>query len=152
MNLLIPLAMKNFMKFTKTFNLILYILFIYNISYAQQNNKEDKMLSIKIAYITEKIELTSKQSEKFWPVYFELEDKLKAINKQKRNFDNLSDEQLKEALMQQFKDEKRKIEIKESYINKFLDIISIRQLYNLYKSEKSFKRELIKRMNNKPRR
>jgi len=144
--------MKNYMKFTKTFNLILYILFIYNISYAQQNNKEDKMLSIKIAYITEKIELTSKQSEKFWPVYFELEDKLRAINKQKRNFDNLSDEQLKEALMQQFKDEKRKIEIKESYINKFLDIISIRQLYNLYKSEKSFKRELIKRMNNKPRR
>ena len=144
--------MKNYMKFTKTFNLILYILFIYNFSYAQQNNKEDKMLSIKIAYITEKIELTSKQSEKFWPVYFELEDKLRAINKQKRNFDNLSDEQLKEALMQQFKDEKRKIEIKESYINKFLDIISIRQLYNLYKSEKSFKRELIKRMNNKPRR
>ena len=144
--------MKNYMKFTKTFNIILYILFIYNISYAQQNDKEDKMLSIKIAYITEKIELTSKQSEKFWPVYFELEDKLRAINKQKRNFDNLSDEQLKEALMQQFKDEKRKIEIKESYINKFLAIISIRQLYNLYKSEKSFKRELIKRMNNKPRR
>lgn len=152
MNLLIILVMKNFMKFTKTFNLILYILFIYNISYAQQKTNEDKMLSIKIAYITEKIELTSKQSEKFWPIYFELEDKLRAINKQKRSFDNLSDEQLNEALMQQFKDEKRKIEIKETYINKFRDVISIRQLYNLYKSEKSFKRELIKRMNNKLRR
>ena len=44
----------------------------------------EKFRSIKIAYFTEELELTSEEAEKFWPVYNEYDKKKSDLHRQHR--------------------------------------------------------------------
>ena len=52
--------------------------------FAQKKNKcsKDEFRTKQQAYMTEKAGLTAEEAQKFFPLYFELQDKKKAINKQ----------------------------------------------------------------------
>ena len=46
--------------------------------------RREKFNSMKIAYFTEELELTSAEAEKFWPVYNEYEKKKSALHWERR--------------------------------------------------------------------
>src|SRR5690606_18064590 len=86
--------------------LTLAILFLSaSLSFAQPGNesRKEKIESLKIAFITTELELTPEESEKFWPLYNEMELKLKKVRKERRQLgedlknklDQLSDADIK---------------------------------------------------------
>ena len=133
----------------RLFHIALLFLFVMTSAQAQQpRSKEERIKAVKIAFITEELELTAKQSQGFWPLYNELQDKLKALrkeNKGKPDIDNMSDQELEAWLDNHLRVEEEKIATHRAYIQKFKTVISIRQIAKLSQAERRFKHELLKR-------
>lgn len=119
-------------------------------------NKE-KIEAKKIAYITDQLSLTSKQAQEFWPVYNEYSDKLdKAREEQLKVFrsdleepkkiEDMSDAELDEMMQMRFKMERRELDLKMEYHERFKKVLEVRQVAKLYKAEHEFKRVLFEEM------
>src|SRR4051812_21621428 len=86
-------------------------LFCYTTTFAQprgernQERRED-IEAQKVAFITQKLNLTPEEAQKFWPVYNQYQDKIQELRKKRRqegktakeNFDALSDKELEQLI------------------------------------------------------
>jgi hypothetical protein len=112
--------------------------------------KRERVDSAKTAFITERLSLTPQQSEKFFPLYREFNDKRKGLRKEqnalKSQSGNLTatDDQLKADMNKLLDLRQKEVNLEKEYFEKFQKVISIRQLAELYHSESLFTRELIK--------
>ncbi|MFT6934313.1 MAG: archaellum biogenesis ATPase FlaH [Maribacter sp.] len=141
------------------FIIILVILFTA-VGYGQSGNRE-KIKSLKVAFITEQLALTSKEAQQFWPVYNEFEEKRQSLRQKERTQIRskiqdamaLSEAQAITLLEQltDFKMEEEKLNL--SYLKEIKKVMSAKKTLLLIRSEEDFKRQLIKqyRQNNRPR-
>lgn len=138
--------------------LTLAILFLStSLSFAQPGNesRKEKIESLKIAFITTELELTPEESEKFWPLYNEMELKLKKVRKERRQLgedlknklDQLSDADIKSKVNTVLDKDIEESEIKKTYTQKFAEVIGYKKAVKLLSLEQRFKRELLHRMN-----
>jgi hypothetical protein len=131
-----------------TIALILFTL----LSYGQRGNRE-KIKSLKVAFITERLELTSKEAQQFWPIYNKFEDKRELLRKKERieirdkmqEVSTLSETESTNLLdkLISFKEEAEKLDA--SYVKEIKTVLSAKQALLLLSSEEEFKRELLKR-------
>ena len=70
------------MKINNTIILILLLLFVSGL-YAQRPGRE-RVKTLKVAFITEQLDLTSKEAQEFWPLYNEHEKNMQRFRKQER--------------------------------------------------------------------
>jgi len=135
--------------------LVLWSLFFLMVSFAQaqqdHRSKEERIKAVKIAFITEELQLTAEESQRFWPVYNEMQNELKAIKKEGKsngrpNLEVMSDQELSDWLDKQLILEENKFAVKRKYIQKFKTVISVRKVVKLIGVEKRFKKELLRRM------
>ncbi len=122
-------------------------LIVITTSYAQEpRSKEDRIKAIKIAFITEELALTPEQSKGFWPIYNELQEKLKKQRggeKGRPDFDAMSDAELETWLNNHLKAEEERVALSRIYVEKFKKVITVRQIVKLKKAEHDFKRQLL---------
>jgi hypothetical protein len=106
------------------------------------------------SYYNEKLQLTPVEKEEFWPVYNDYynrkikldEDEKNTYRYCNSNVENMSDEEIAQALdrIMQLKDQKHNL-FKE-YHQKFLNILSPRKVLMLYKVERDFRMHLIRQI------
>jgi len=112
--------------------------------------RRERVDSAKTAFITERLSLTPQQSEKFFPLYKEYNDKRKGLRKEQNSLKSQSgnltatDDQLKADMNKLLDLRQKEVNLDKEYFEKFQKVISIRQLAELYHSESLFTRELIK--------
>lgn len=120
----------------------------------EMSEKFAKMKSMKIAYITEHLELTPAEAEKFWPVYNEYEKKRQEVTGDIiRRFDRgdekpeqISDEDAEKIIKQRFNEEQKLLDLKKEYYKNYKEVIPISKIYKLFEVENNFKRHLLGRM------
>lgn len=123
-------------------------------SYAQDGGHQ-KIENAKIGLITNRLNLTPEQSQQFWPVYNEFDDRKKEIRKQMRklivetNTLTTPDEKILTNLKETLNLQQKEVDLEREYMNKFLKVINVRQLAELYKAEQMFTQMLIQRLNRK---
>ena len=135
----------------------LFLFFITNQLVAQQESKHEKLEAIKIAFITEKLSLTTKEAQNFWPVYNEYSQKIEKLRKTKRsdlgelkiNIENSSDKEIEALLSDVFDAKSKEIELQKEYYSKYTKVLPIKKVALLYQSEHQFKKELLKRIKDK---
>jgi hypothetical protein len=114
-----------------------------------KSDKKDRIQAIKVAYITEKINLSSKQSQQFWPLYNEYQNELKQLNQSLRKnqfiLEDMTDDELNIFVENKLKTEEQKIALQRTYLQNYKQVLSIRQIVRLYRAETSFKKELLRR-------
>jgi hypothetical protein len=138
--------------------LIAFLIVTTTTIFAQPPHKRKENLeqikTQKIAFITEKLSLTSQEAQVFWPVYNEFEKKRDEIQNKRRsimkkirfNSETLSDVEL-EQIAQQFISTQVDIgKLHEEYHTKFKKVITIKKVVKLYQIEQEFKRELLKQI------
>lgn len=140
----------------------LFILFfISGTAFSQQPTKkspkerEEKIEQLKIAFITKELNLTSEEAQQFWPVYNEMNDKIKLEKKSqrktsqelKKNHDSFSDADFKSKIASILDSETREVELKSKYIGEIAAIISYKKASKLLSLEQRFKRELLSQLN-----
>ena len=119
---------------------------------AQNQAALQKIEAARIALITERLELTPEQAEKFWPIYREYSDKQREVRKEfqelKQNFDpgQASEEESQKILDQGYQIKERLLELDRTYSQRMQQIVSTRQLMNLRKAEEDFRNMLMKRI------
>lgn len=120
-----------------------------------KNDWQDRWKAEKIAYITDAVNLTSEEAEKFWPVYNKCESEKKnsfkavmdaykaledAINAGK------SENELKLLLDKYIDSQEFGKEIERKYVAEYRKILSDKKIAKLYIAEESFRRQQIHRL------
>ena len=121
-------------------------------TFAQKKDKytESEFRAKKQAYIVQKAELTPAESEKFFPLYFEFQNKKKEINKHAWNIakqgkaSETTDLEYEEIIDNFFDDQEAIVKLEREYIDKYRKILSDKQIYRVYWAEFKFNRNMIK--------
>lgn len=107
------------------------------------------------AFITEQAGLTPKEADKFFPVYFELQDKKKKLNDESWNMmrkgkDDKTTEAQYEEIIERVCDNRIAADrLDKSYMDRFKKLISCKKLYLVQRAEMRFHREMLKGMHRK---
>lgn len=130
--------------------IIILILTTCSAVLAQPRGRGEKIHAIKVGYITDKVNLSAAQAEKFWPLYNRYEQEMRNVRiefmkkyPEARSRDERESRKFIEDNIE-FKEERLKLEKK--YKNEFLKVISAQQLAELYEAERDFKRMLIQNL------
>lgn len=101
-------------------------------------------------YMAKQAGLTQKESEQFFPLYFEFQDKKKAINKEawaiaKKGKKPETTEAEYEKIIDNFFDNQETItKLEKEYIKKYRKILSSKKVYMIYWAERKFTRNMLK--------
>jgi hypothetical protein len=103
----------------------------------------EKINSLRIAYLSEKLGLTTEQAEKFWPVYREFSDKRRALRQElidaRKQLKQGQDPNTDERLVKLGLDLKqRELDLEKTYSDRLLKVITAQQILNLRKAEGDF--------------
>ena len=127
--------------------IILFSLFFCNGHYLAQTQK-DKVEEIRVNFISEQLKLTTNESEKFWPVYNEYNDKVKAVRKNLRqNYKKapaeLSDKEAEELYQLDLQSKQAENDLYKQYTEKIKAIIGAKKVVKLRIAEEEFKRKVL---------
>ena len=137
--------------------LILVVVLLSTTLFYGQRKDREKIKSLKVAFITEKLDLSSTEAEAFWPVYNDHEAKIEALRKRERteirsklrNADALSESDADKLLQLAISLESDKASLSLEYFKKVSTIISSKKTVLLMKAEEDFKRQLIRQYRKK---
>lgn len=120
----------------KKYLLILIAIFgTFSFATAQNTNsqKSEKIKALKIAFLTQKLQLTSAEAQKFWPVYNQYQNEVRKIRINNRNGDVLESEQ-------------QLLDTRKKYKASFEKILGHQRLNDLYNAERDFRNVLIRKL------
>lgn len=133
-------------KFLTTFG-ILFLAIGSLVAQEKGQTKAEQKRAEKIAFISTKLELTPEEAEKFWPVYNEFEDKMKALhkehrkNKPEKKVPDMTDEEVEALVQGHFDFEQRELNLKKEYHEKFKKVLPVKKVAKLYHLEMEFRRQ-----------
>lgn len=137
--------------------IITYIfLFILSIqfSFAQENEKrKERIKSLKIAFISQKLALTSEEAEKFWPIYNKYDDKIMLLKEEqiKLKFQkrNLSGEEALKKIEEAEAKETEIMALKKKMRTELIPVITAEKVLKLEQLELQFHRKLLEKLKEK---
>jgi hypothetical protein len=133
--------------------LIIIILLLSVAAYAQ-NERHEKIEALKTAYITNELDLTVTEAEKFWPIYNAFDNRLREIRKTegreifgklKDGVENLSDEEANILIDKGFLFESETLKLHKELTQSLRKVIPPKKIIKLRKTEEDFKRHLLDR-------
>lgn len=143
----------------KKINLItLIVLLISTYTFSQDGKLRNQIKASKVAFLTNELNLTTIEAEKFWPLYNTFEDKQREIKKEKikgyRNRLDNSDDKLTEkeaaaALAQMEKTEDELYQLRKKFISDLKVILPVTKILKLKKADEDFNRKLLKQYKDK---
>jgi hypothetical protein len=122
---------------------------VMNIS--AQNANRQRLDAYKIAFFTKRLNLTSQEAEKFWPVYNEFQDNKTKIQLERhelnRNFNqnelNMSEREMTEAGDKFVGLEIREAALAQEFHTRIKTILSPVKILRLYQAENQFRQQLL---------
>lgn len=134
-----------------------------NISAQQNRNKHENFKAYKIAYITQQLDLSPTEAEKFWPLYNEFgkelyELKVTRTRDLKRKIiesggiESLSEKVANEYISTLLYTEEEIVKLKMKFYNQLKNVLSPNKILKLYSAENEFNRKLLSEFRkNKPK-
>ncbi|GAA4900438.1 hypothetical protein GCM10023311_27590 [Flaviramulus aquimarinus] len=117
-----------------------------------QNNKRERIKALKVSLITEKLDLSEKEAQQFWPVYnaYEKEtskirfEDIRSIRKEIRtNIETMSDDKADKLLNRLNKAEDSMHNLRMEFSNKLRSIIPSKKIILLKIVEEDFKKKML---------
>lgn len=127
----------------------------HHAAWAQNGERREKIEAMKVAFLTQQLDLSSREAQQFWPVYNEYQDKLEALRQQRKKdrkasaSDALSDKDAEALLDQELAFRQQEIDLQKSYYQRFKGVLTVRKALKLMRSEEEFKRVLLEQIKGK---
>ena len=142
-------------KINKTF--LLLVLCTTTVFYGQRKENHEKIKSLKVAFITEKLDLSSTEAETFWPIYNDYQEKRETLRKKERTevrskvkeVNQLSENEAVALLEKHINLKNEKEALHKAFIKSVNKEISAKKTLLLLRAEEEFKRQLIKQYRHK---
>ena len=118
----------------------------------------EKIKAEKISFFTMKLNLTPAEAQAFWPVYNEYEKKNFDILQKTRDFESmseskissLSDQELTKITKNYIESFEQEGSLRKEYHKRFLEILPLKKVLLLYRTEKDFRGYLINKFRRGP--
>ena len=147
------------MKTVKKLTLLTLTLLATSVVFGQPNKgkrpSKEKVKAMKVGYITQKLDLTSKEAQSFWPIYNEFDGKMENIHKSIRkmhkqgtSIDEMTDTEVEKMVNAHTELRQKELNIHKEYHAKFKAVLPIKKVAKLYKADKDFKRDLLRKIKN----
>ena len=112
-------------------------------------DRSERVQAQRVAYLTQRLQLTPAEAQQFWPVFTEFENARRELNQQLRP--PVSEEGMTEAEAEAFLDrqlqmEEKMLALKRTYVARFRKILPARKIVLLPRADREFKRELLERI------
>ena len=141
--------------------LIIYVIlaFMPLFQAVAQNPNLEKLNAYKIAFFTRRLNLTTEEAKKFWPVYDEFQNKGNAIQIERqtlnRNFNqneqNMTEKELIEAGDKYIALQVQESALAQEYHKRFKEILSPAKVIRLYQAENQYRLQLLNELkDNRP--
>lgn len=137
------------MKHFYTSCLILSVaLFTFSPGYAQQGSDAELMERIRaaqIAYLSQKLDLTPDEAQKFWPLYNQYTKEVETLiaERQRRNI-KPADRQNKPQDNNELGYERRMLDIKTHYDKEFQRVLPTAKAGSVFRTEREFRTQLVR--------
>lgn len=110
----------------------------------------EKIKAAHAAYITQRIELTPSEAERFWPVYREYDEKRRAVRNEMREV-RRSQKSEEEKIAQDLEIKQRELDLEKEYTKKFVKVIPAEKLARLRGAETDFRKMLLRQIQDRRR-
>lgn len=110
---------------------------------------EERIEAQRIAFITQRLQLTAEESRNFWPLYNEYEDQLKTLRDNERpksDIMNMSEAEAEAFLNASLAADQRELDLKRKYLERFKSVLPVKKVAMLGHVERAFNRELVRRI------
>jgi len=120
----------------------------------RMEEKKEQIKAYKIAFITEKLQLTPEEAQVFWPVYNqhekERDEELIAFRKrfdfEPHEIMDLSEQEAEQFIDERIEHEQQLLDLRKKYHIQLKEVISPKKVMILYEAENEFRKELLKKL------
>lgn len=129
-------------------------------SLSAQPERFEKIEAYKTKFLTEELDLSPTEAQKFWPIYNDFHKKLRAIEgldpeKRRRqmagDLKDQSEAELEKEIMHEFQRQKAMIALREEYYPQFKEALGTRKAVLYYRAEHKFHRQLLRELGKRSR-
>ena len=156
--------MKGFtLKIIDMKSLIIIAISIFSLNALAQGDREGRMNresinAAKVAFLTERLDLTTETAQSFWPIYNEFETAKDQLNKKYgdamkaagidnpwRDRENLTDDQAEKLLGLIYQKKAEELKLEKNYIDMISKVLSPKQTLTVSQFDSEFRRFLMRR-------
>jgi hypothetical protein len=112
-----------------------------------QNRPKEKIEAMRVAFITNRLDLTPEEAKQFWPIYNNYRHDLTQLRRSYYPNDDGTDPHLDADRQLDF--EQHKLDLKRQYKTQFAQVLGKEKLNKLVGAEEDFKKMLIQTMRNR---
>ncbi len=133
---------------------ILFILISVQVYSQGFREKKEQLKAMKIAFITDKLNLTPDEATKFWPILNEFEAKQEQIRRQKMksfidrmdedDLDKMNEKDASALLSQMESTEEERHQMRKKFVISLKNILPSIKIIKLIKAEEEFKKTLLR--------
>jgi Spy/CpxP family protein refolding chaperone len=132
--------------------ILIVLLLITTGIYAQRGEGKERIKALKTAHITEALDLTPAEAEKFWPVYNNHEDQMESIKKQRRmdvmsiakgDMSTLNDSDANRLIDKMLEFQQKEMQLQLTFIEDIRKVLPPQKVIRLHRAEEDFKRQLV---------
>ncbi|EAQ40175.1 hypothetical protein MED134_05459 [Dokdonia sp. MED134] len=131
-----------------------FIIATTTIAQEDKESKREKIKALKVAFITERLELTPDEAQTFWPVYNIYDGRVndiydterKVMRELRTDFDTMDEAAATKTLQTIQSLEKQKLDARAELLSGLKDKITSKKTLVLFKAENDFRRDLIRKL------
>lgn len=133
---------------------IIFVLFFGFNAIAQSSSRMEQIKTLKIAFITEKLDLSQTEAQKFWPVYnayYKASNELRDVQRKEfrknvkrgEKVESLDDSVSKKLVGSYISTEEKQLGLKKQMVDDLQSILSSKKIWKLILAEEEFKQKMI---------
>jgi Spy/CpxP family protein refolding chaperone len=112
---------------------------------------KEKLKANHVAYITNELDLTEEESQKFWPIYNQYRQEMDALKEENtpQQVKNMTDKEADEFLNKMLEKKARELDVQKKYIQKLKSAIPAKKIALLLHAEREFREKVVQNMKNR---
>ncbi len=134
--------------------IVLFLVLLSTTLLVAQRPAQERIKTLKVAFITERLALTSSEAQQFWPVYNAHDEALQKLRRKERQrfgsqlpyLDDLSEEEASKLLTEFTAIQKEKQTLEEEFIGDLKNVLPAKKIVLLLKAEEDFKKRLLQQV------
>ena len=128
--------------------------FVLTSSLYAQGPVQERIRTLKVGFITERLGLTSEEAQSFWPVYNAYDESLQKLRRKERQrfgsqlpfLQDLSEIETSKLLTEYSAIQKEKFNLEQKFITDLKSVLPSKKIVLLLKAEEDFKKRLLQQV------
>ena len=107
---------------------------------------EERIESQRVAFISQRMDLTPETAQKFWPIYNAYRVEEKKLQREKiarRRLEHMDDDQATDFIEKMMVKEQEQLDLKKALVSKLRGVVTPTQALRLFQAERAFKERLV---------